>query len=290
MQNSIQSLIAFVAVGKTGAFIRAAEQLGVSPSVISHHIARLEEQLGETLVHRTTRKLTLSENGKRLFESAEAGLAQVELALEQARSGADEVAGALRIALPAFIPDPAIEARIMEFATHHENVALTLDYSDKVVDLVDGGYDVAIRLGNLPSSSLVRRQIGTVTHLLVATPEYLLQHGVPSDPTDLGTIPTITMRGSSDRLSLSNGHRSKVVSLETSRIKVQNIHGALSATRAGLGFGNLPNALVQEDLSSGRLIQVLPDWALPPLIIQAVWSGTSHRRDLTRRFVDWLTE
>lgn len=290
MQNSIQSLIAFVAVGKTGAFVRAAEQLGVSPSVISHHIARLEDQLGEVLVHRTTRKLTLSENGKRLFEAAGAGLSQVELALDQARSRVDDVAGALRIALPAFVPDPALEARIMRFATHFQDVALTLDYSDEVVDLVDGGYDLSIRLGNLPTSSLVRRQIGTVTHLLVATPEFLLQHRMPNHPADLRTIPTITMLGTSDPLTLSNGKRAESVSLETSRIKVQNIHGALSATLAGLGFGNLPHSIVQNDLLSGRLIQILPDWTLPPLVVQAVWSGTSHRRNLARRFVDWLAD
>ena len=290
MQNSIQSLIAFVAVGRTGAFIRAAEQLGVSPSVISHHVARLEDQLGETLVHRTTRKLTLSENGKRLFEAAGAGLAQVEFALEQARSGVDDVAGALRIALPAFVPDPAIESRIMEFAAYYQNVALTLDYSDEVVDLVDGGYDLSIRLGNLPSSSLVRRQIGTVTHVLVAAPDFLMQNNTLKAPADLCQIPTITMKGASEQLCLSRGSKSATVALETSRIKVQNIHGAFSAARAGLGFASLPQALVKDDLSSGRLIQVLPEWHLPPLVVQAVWSGTSHRRDLARRFVDWLIQ
>lgn len=288
MQHSIQSLIAFVAVGKTGAFVRAAEQLGVSPSVISHHVARLEDQLGEALVHRTTRKLTLSENGKRLFEAAQVGLAQIDFALEQARSDTDEVAGALRIALPAFVPDPAIETRIMEFAKRYQNVALALDYSDEVVDLVGGGYDLSIRLGNLPSSNLIRRQIGTVTHQLVAAPEFLLQYSPPNCPADLALLPTVAMGQAVFKITLMKGSKTETVSLDTSRIKVQNILGALTATRAGLGFGNLPEALVRDDLAQGRLVLLLPDWSLPKLTVQAVWSGTSHRRELARRFVDWV--
>jgi DNA-binding transcriptional LysR family regulator len=288
MQHSVQSLIAFVAVGQTGAFVRAAKQLGVSPSVISHHIAKLEDQLGETLVHRTTRKLTLSENGKRLFEAAQAGLTQIDLALEQARSDSDEVAGALRIALPAFVPDPVIETRIMEFATRYQNVALTLDYSDDVVDLVAGGYDLSIRLGNIPTSSLIRRRIGSVTHLLVATPEILLEHGTPINPSDLTRMPTVAMSQSGDRVTLMKGDSSETVSLETSRIKIQNILGVRTATRSGLGFGNLPEALVREDVSQGRLESLLPDWHQPQLTLQAVWSGTSHRRELAHRFVEWI--
>lgn len=280
--------MAFVAVGKTGAFVRAAEQLGVSPSVISHHVARLEEQLGETLVHRTTRKLTLSENGKRLFDAAQAGLSQIEIALEEARSDTEELAGALRIALPAFVPDPSIETRIMEFAKRYQNVALTLDYSDEVVDLVGGGYDLSIRLGNLASSSLIRRRIGDVVHRLVATPEFLLKHGAPARPEELSKLPAVAMGPANDYLELTNGTQTELVNLETSRIKVQNILGALTATQAGLGFGNLPESLVLEGLAEGRLVQLLPDWSLPRLTVQAVWSGTSHRRDLAHHFVEWV--
>ncbi|MBO9477936.1 LysR family transcriptional regulator [Shimia sp. R11_0] len=288
MQRYVQSLMAFVAVGKTGAFVRAAEELGVSPSVISHHVARLEDHLGETLIHRTTRKLTLSENGKRLFESAQAGLLQVERALDQAQSEAEDVAGALRIALPAFVPDPQLETRIMAFATRYEHVALTLDYSDEIVDLVSHGYDLAIRLGDLPSSSLVRQQIGSVTHMLVATPDFLIRHQAATQPQDLAHLPIVAMGSAYDRITLHKAHHSETVQLESSRIKVQSIHGALTATCAGLGFGNLPHALVQEHLTAGRLVPILPEWSLPPLVMQAVWSGTSHRRDLSRRFVDWL--
>jgi len=289
MQNSIQSLIAFVAVGKTGAFVRAAEQLGVSPSVVSHHIAKLEDLLGETLVHRTTRKLTLSENGKRLFDAAQSGLQQIELALEEVQSDDNEVVGALRIALPAFVPDPRLEARIMEFATYHQNVALTLDYSDQIVDLVGGAFDLAIRLGELPSSSLVQRRVGTVDHVLVSTPDYLLQYGTPGKPEDLSALPVISMSRAFDQVTLSKGKVSQTITLASSRMKVTNIHGALTAARAGLGFAELPRALAKEDLVSGRLVQLLPDWRLPPVAVQAVWSGTSHRRALARRFVDWLT-
>ncbi len=289
MYRYAQSLIAFVAVGETGAFVKAAKRLGVAPSVISHHIARLEDELGEVLVHRTTRKLTLSENGRNLFEAAKQGLDGIELALEQIETGSDHVAGALRIALPAFVPDPALESKVMEFVARHPNVALTLDYSDQIKDLVEERYDLAIRIGDLPDSSMTRKKIGSVQHMLVATPEFLLRHGPVSVPKDLEPLPFVSMGPVGDVFSLTRKQDVQEITLNVSQLSVQSILAAKAGTLAGVGFGNLPVSLISEELSIGRLQRILPEWSLPKLTIQAVWTGTSRRQSLARRFVEFLS-
>lgn len=288
MHRNLQSVITFVAVGETGAFVRAAERLGVQPSVISHHIAKLEDELGETLVHRTTRKLTLSDNGRRLFETAQGGLRAIQQAMEDIRSDREDAVGALRVALPAFVPDPVLEARLMTFARRHPHVALTLDYDDQVRDVVEGGYDLSIRLGDLPSSSLMRQKLSEVQHMLVATPEFLLRYGPVRTPEQLADIPHITMSESLDEVYLTRGRDQRHVPLHVSQMKVRNIFGARQATLAGVGFGNLPMALAEPDLATGALVELLPDWRQRALTVQAVWSGTSRRRGLAKRLVDFL--
>lgn len=288
MYHYSQSLVAFVAVGETGAFVKAAKLLGVSPSVISHHIARLENEIGQTLIHRTTRKLTLSENGRQLFETAKKGFGAVETVLSQIQADADEVAGALRVALPAFVPDPSLEARVMEFVVRHPNVALTLDYTDQSVDLVEAGYDLAIRIGELPSSSLIRRKIGEVTHIFAATPDFLLEHKPVQTPSDLEPLPFISMLKIPDRFTLTRGAKRHVVTLDICRLRVQSILAARSATLAGVGVGNLPITLIKDDLANGRLQHILPGWAVPKLTIQALWAGNTRRGSLINRFVEFL--
>lgn len=290
MYKYIQSIVAFVAVGESGAFVKAAKKLGVTPSVISHHIARLEDELGETLVHRTTRKLTLSDNGRRLFESAQSGLKGIELSLAQIDAGANKVSGTLRIALPAFIPDPALEAKIMAFILLHPNISLTLDHSDNVKDLIEEGYDLAIRLGGLPSSSLICRKIGSISHMLVATPTLLKQYNPLNSPNDLAGLPYISMGAPFNVLTLTCGEETLSVSLEVSQLKVQSILAMKSAALAGIGFGNLPKTLVDEEIASGQLLHILPEWELPQLSIQAVWSASSRRSSLVKRLVDHLVD
>lgn len=290
MYRYAQSLVAFVAVGETGAFVKAAARLGVSPSVVSHHIARLEEEIGQTLVHRTTRKQTLSENGRKLFETAQKGFRAVETVLNQMEADAEEVAGALKIAMPAFMPDPALESKVMEFALRYPNVAMTLDYTDQSMDLVAEGYDLAVRIGDMPSSSLIRRKITEVAHLLVATPEFLIKHGAVNAPSDLETLPFISMGGGADKFALTQGKKRETIQLEICQIHVQSIFAARSATLAGVGFGNLPGTLVENEVASGQLVPLLPDWDLPKLDVQAVWSESARRGNLIKRLVAFLCE
>lgn len=289
MYRYAQSLVAFVAVGETGAFVKAAARLGVSPSVISHHIARLEEQVGQVLVHRSTRKLTLSENGRQLFAVAQKGFGAVETALNQIEADAEEVSGALKLAMPAFVPEPRLEARVMEFALRYPNVAMTLDYTDHRKDLIAEGYDLAIRVGKMPSSSLIQYEICEITQLLVATPGFLIKHGATQTPTSLKNLPFVSMRDGTDCVVLTNGKRQEEIQLDLCQLRVKSILAARSATLAGVGFGNLPLSLIKDDLASGQLVALLPDWTLPKVHVHAVWNNSSRRGSLINRFVAFLS-
>jgi DNA-binding transcriptional LysR family regulator len=288
MYRYAQSLVAFVAVGETGAFVKAAKRLGVTPSVVSHHVTRLEEEIGQPLVFRTTRKLTLSENGRRLFDVAQKGFGSVEAVLDQIEADADELAGALRVALPAVVPDPQIEARMMEFALRYPNVALTLDYTDQRMDLVEQGYDLAVRIGSRELPNLSHRKISEVRHVLVASPDFLLQHGAVQVPSDLEPLSFISMGSGGEVFSLTKGKTQQDIRLEVCQLKVQSILAARSAALAGVGFGNVPHSLVRDDLAKGDLVQLVPDWQLPLLAVHALWPGNSRRGSLITRLVDFL--
>ncbi len=288
MYRDLQSIAAFVAVAETGAFTKAAKRLGVSPSVISHHIAKLESSLDETLIYRTTRKMTLSEKGRKLFDAALTGLNGIQDVLDSIQDQHDAVVGALRITLPAFVPDPVIEERIMAFASRYPDVALDLDYTDQLRDLVEDGYDLSIRLGDLPNSTFMRRKLSEIHHVLVASPDFIARNELILSPSDLAQVPYVAMGDESCDLCLYRKSEENHVSLQYCQIQVKNIYAAKAATVAGLGIGNLPMPLLSHEIASGKLVQVLPGWELPKLMMQAIWPETTKRTNLTKRIVDFL--
>jgi DNA-binding transcriptional LysR family regulator len=289
MYRHLQSIAALVAVVETGGFGKAAKRLGLTPSVISHHIAKLEDHLGETLIYRTTRKLSLSPSGRQLFEAANSGLASIQEAVDAIQDHREQAVGSLRIALPAFVSDPAIEARIMAFAANHPNVALSLNYSDNIVDMVAEEYDLSIRIGRLHETSFMQKKLSDIQHILVATPDFLKHHDDISHPQALSNLPYVAMQTAPAEITLIQEDEQCLVPLNVSQIQMQSILAARTATLAGLGIGNLPEPLVREDLASGQLVHVLPNWALPPLAMHALWPQSTKRMNLTNRLVDFLT-
>lgn len=289
MYRHLQSIAALVAVVETGGFSKAAQRLGLTPSVISHHIAKLEDHLGETLIYRTTRKLSLSPSGRQLFEAASSGLASIQQAVDDIQDHREQAVGSLRLALPAFVSDPAIEARIMAFAAKHPNVSLSLNYSDNIVDMVAEEYDLSIRIGRLRETSFMQKKLSDIQHILVATPDFLKHHDDISHPQALSNLPYVAMQTAPAEITLIQEEEQCQVPLNVSQIQMQSILAARTATLAGLGIGNLPDPLVREDLASGQLVHVLPNWALPPLAMHALWPQSTKRMNLTNRLVDFLT-
>ncbi|MEW8623670.1 MAG: LysR family transcriptional regulator [Candidatus Thiodiazotropha endolucinida] len=289
MYKHLQSIAAFVAVAETSAFNRAAQKLGVKPSVVSHHVSRLEEHLGTTLVYRTTRKVTLTEHGRVLFEAAYKSMDATSRALDQIMDAQEEAIGALNVTLPVFVPEPEVEKAILNFMQRHPYVSISLNYSDAVADILDNQYDMSIRIGDPPDSSFIARKLSTVTHILVASPDFILRYGTPQKPDQLSELPYIAMEGLGDTLQLIHGDQRVEVHLSTCQLATNNIYGAHVAAVSGLGMVSLPLALCESSLAQGKLIRILPKWKQPSWPLIAIWPDNSRRKTLTKRLVDHIS-
>lgn len=290
MIDDLRALAIFARVAEAGSFSAAGRALRLSTSVVSHHVKALETRHGVTLLHRSTRALSLTGEGHRLLEAARR---MVEAAAEGLDAIADisaGPAGALRLTMPAFLTNSPQENAIWRFARRYPNVAITLHGSDEQINLIAEGYDLAIRLGAMPESTLMSRKIGTFERLLVAAPTYLETIEKPAVPQDLTRCDFVLLDMLPDKFVLRRGKAEVTVLPEQSRVVVNSISGARSAVLAGLGLQKLPLSEISEDLATGRLVRVLPDWSMPTLNIHAVWPGSSRRSSLVRLLLEYLLE
>ncbi|MBW8185497.1 LysR family transcriptional regulator [Shewanella nanhaiensis] len=288
MYKHLQSIATFIAVAEAGAFNKAADALGVQASVVSHHVSKLEEHLGTTLIYRTTRKVSLSEHGRILFDASKKWLDGTAQAVDQIMDAQDEAIGALNVSLPAFVPEPEVENAILNFIELHPHVSITLNYSDTLVDLVEDNFDLCIRLGNPPDSSFIARKLAQTQHILVASPNFISRHGMPQEPVQLAKLPYVSMDGLGDTLTLTRGKQKVEVHNTICQINTNNIYGAKAAAENGLGIGNLPIALCEQSVTEGKLVHILPNWKLSSFPLIAIWPDASRRHTLTKRLVNHI--
>ena len=183
--TDIVDVLSFVRVVETGSFARAAERMGLSKPVLSRRVARLEDQLGARLLTRTARGAHPTDIGHNYYARASGILADLEAAQEVVADAVTQVAGPIRLSAPLSFGIEHLAPALADFAALHPRVELDIELEDKVVDLAGGGYDLAVRIGNLPDSALVARRIAPVRKLLVGSPAYLEAHGRPAKPSDL---------------------------------------------------------------------------------------------------------
>ncbi len=290
MIDDLRAIAIFAKVAEAGSFSAAGRALKLSTSVVSHHVKALETRLGVSLLHRSTRALSLTDDGQRLLESAQRMVAAAEEGLDAIADISGDPSGTLRITTPAFLTNSPQEGAIWQFASNYPNVKVTLDSSDARVNLVAEGFDMAIRLGQLPDSGLRSRKIGTFERRLVATPAFLKTIDAPTDPQSLAGCNFVLLGMLSDKFALQRGGEEVTVQLEKSRVSVNLVAAARSAVLAGLGMQRLPLSVVAADLETGRLVEVLPEWSLPPVNIYAVWPASSHRNSLVRLLLDYLAK
>jgi DNA-binding transcriptional LysR family regulator len=183
--DKTQEMTSFVAVVEAGSFVAAAGVLGLSKAAVSRQVAELEHRLGARLLHRTTRRLSLTDDGQLFYGRAKELLAAIDEAESEIASRSGEPSGLLRINAPLTFGVLHLAPLWGRFADAHPKVALEIDLSDRIVDLVEEGYDLAVRITNLPSSQLVSRQLASSRMVLCASPEYIARHGAPAHPDDL---------------------------------------------------------------------------------------------------------
>ncbi|MEN7341459.1 MAG: LysR family transcriptional regulator [Pseudomonadota bacterium] len=289
MINDLRPLAIFATVADKGSFRGAAKHLGLSPSVVSHHIGALEHRLGVALLYRSTRKLALTEDGERLLASARQMTAAAQQGLSSFAKIAESPVGTLKLSLPVALSAHPIVSLLADFSTRFSGVALNLEFSDVRRDLVASGLDLVLRMGEAERTAHSERPLCIEPKYLVAASGYVAERMHPTEPTDLDGWDLI---GFSPRLSpvvLTKGHTDHPLT-QTSRITVDNSLAILQLTLAGAGVSVLPASMVQADLDAGRLHRLLEDWSLPSLPIKAVWPKNSPRHGLTNRLVHFLVQ
>ncbi len=253
----------FASVVEHRSFSGAAEALTVSKATVSKAITRLEARLGTSLFHRTSRRLTLTDSGRALADHAQRILSEGITAEEAAFESASAPVGVVRVAAPLTFGIQAVAPALADFMALHPGIKVDLRLSDAFVDIVGEGIDIALRIAELPDSSLRARRLGPVTGHIVAAPAYFERMGRPRHPADLAThacfVYTNTATPDIWRFRRAGGEEAAV--RVEGPIRTDNGDAMLPALRAGLGIARLPDFLVAQDLAAGRLEAVLQDWA-----------------------------
>lgn len=280
----------FVAVVEAGSFSAAAERLGLTKSAVSKRIQLLEAGLNVRLLQRTTRSLSLTEAGERYYDRARGALALANEAEEVAAGLQGRPQGLLRVAAPMVFGRLHLSPLVAEFLRRYPDIQLDMAMDDRMVDLVEGGYDLAVRIGNLPDNRMVARRLAPCRVVVCASPDYLAAHGTPQHPSELAGLNCI-------HYSYYRGGASWVFSGPDGEIRVQprgnyqvnNSEARRDALLAGLGICEMPTFIVGPDLAAGRLAAVLSDYPLPAHAIHAVYP---QRRlpAKARAFIDFLDE
>jgi DNA-binding transcriptional LysR family regulator len=286
--ESLTGIVAFVRAAETLSFVAAGAQLGISASAVGKSIARLEESLGVRLFHRTTRRVSLTEEGTLFLDRCRRILDDLRDAEAMLSHAARAPRGRLRVSLPT-IGYRFLLPVLPEFRRLNPDVELDLDFNDRLVDIVEEGFDAVIRSGTLTDSSLMVRRLGPFRFVLCASPAYLAGRGVPSVPKDLATHDGVHFRfPATGKLQewLIAGDAVHVPSALT----CNNMEAVRAAAIGGLGIAYMPDFLAQEAIKVGTLRAVLGGYLVDPGQFSIVWPSSRHLSTRLRAFTDFLCE
>ncbi|MCA3234829.1 MAG: LysR family transcriptional regulator [Cupriavidus sp.] len=281
-------LNAFVKVVQTGSFTKAADLLGTQKAHLSRIISQMEQRLGVRLLERTTRSLSLTEVGREMFERAIGILAAIEDAKHAAQRTLDEPRGVLKLTCGVEFGQLAVSAWINTYLQQYPEVEIEADWTNRVVDLVHEGFDLAIRLGELPDSSLAARKLGDLHYGLYASPAYLQRHGTPSHPQDLHQHDLLMFTGGNAKQGwlLRRANESIRISTQHARYRINNSYAVCNAALAGLGIAKLPRLMTQQLSTRTQLIEVMSSWASPAVVVQAVFPSARFLTPKVRAFIE----
>ncbi len=281
----------FAAVVEHRSFTDAAKALSVSKATVSKAVTRLEHHLDTSLFNRTSRRLALTESGKRLATHAARILEEGQAAEEAARQDTAELSGTIRLGAPMTFGLLRIAPLVAEFAKLHPAVDVDLHLSDARIDMVEMGLDATLRIADMPDSSLRARRLGDVKLHVIASPSYLAERGRPTHPSDLGTHDCLCYSNAPtpDVWRFAGPGQQNVVIQVRSRITVNSGDAMLPALRAGIGIARLPDFIVGDGLASGELEEVLVDWRPPPLGLHLVTPPSRLRPARVEALLDFVT-
>ena len=290
--DQVAAMRSFRKVLELGSFSAAARQLGLSKAAVSKQVSELEAYLGATLIHRTTRRLHPTDAGQAYFESAVALLDELESADAAVRHLQSEPAGTLRVSVPSAFGQICLSAMLAELGRRHPKLTVSVEATDRLVDLVEEGFDAAIRIrATLPDSTLIAKRIRQIPIHCVAAPSYLKAHGVPQKPEELTRhncfIYTLSSRPFEWSFKTSSGVRQVKVK---GTIHANHGHLLLEPLRDGEGIAMLPEFLLSQDLEKGSIVPILTKFPVDPLTLFVVYPPSRHSSPKIRALVDIVGE
>ncbi|MEO9863080.1 MAG: LysR family transcriptional regulator [Yoonia sp.] len=290
MINHLKHMAVFARVVDKGSFRAAAQDLGVAPSRVSQTITDLESYLGTTLLYRTTRKLALTGEGRTLYRRVTEMLRSAEAGFNEINANTNDPVGALRVSVPAFLAMSDLSTAMANFIKRYPNVALSLYYNDRKVEIIENGFDLAIKAGSLADSAMMSRKLGAIPRALVAGVEYAAARPVPQRPKDLENWDWIQYQQRSDTVDLlsEKGKMEKVGG--QSQIEVDSVNALYHFAQQNVGTTVLTENLAAQGVASGALVRLLPKWRPPDIDLHAVWPDSSRRENLTLLFVRFLAD
>ncbi|WHI51691.1 LysR substrate-binding domain-containing protein [Microbulbifer sp. MLAF003] len=284
---SWRAIRAFLSVAEYGSFTAAAEHSGFSKANLSQQVSELEAALGVQLLYRTTRKLRLTEIGEGYYQRCKLAMQQLDTAAEWASQSKAGIKGSIRInAVGGVIGEELIAPLVIDFQRKYPEVRVHLDFSSVRVDLVEEQYDLVIRMGTLPDSSLIVRKLHNIKTRYVASPDFLSTHGPITKPSDLSLVPLVY--GSVDQWVMTRGKAQQVVQANQG-IKLVSGRAMHLASLAGLGVTRLADVYVQADIAGNRLVEILPGWS-ESTILSMVCPPLKHQLIRVRSLMEWLKE
>ncbi|RMS13928.1 Regulatory protein, LysR substrate-binding protein [Pseudomonas coronafaciens pv. coronafaciens] len=293
-----QAMRVYVKVVEAGSLTAAAQACSISTTMVGNHLRALEQRLGVSLLQRTTRRQRLTEFGTAYYERCLEVLGLVAESEQLAEQAQGDPSGTLRITAPLTFGSEVLAPALAEFSRHFPQVRLDLVLTNQRLDMIDNGFDVAVRLGNIPKASpLIARPMQDYTLTICAAPAYLARHGAPTHPEDLrahNCLPFAYPAGDEWRTAGTQwrmtGPEGEVLVEVDGSLVANTSAGLYQAARAGMGIVMLPDALVQRDLQEGRLVALLPDYHLPRRPMNLLYVQDRYRLPKLRSFVEFALQ
>lgn len=285
--DKLEAMRSFVEVAHTQSFTQAADKLGLSRIRVTRDVQELEEWLQQRLLHRTTRRVSLTSAGEQVLHYCQRILDSTYELQNQVRADAKMLAGTIRITTPIGLGQSVMLDVIAQFQRRHPHVHFHLLMSDYHVQLVDERIDIALRFTSEPDSQLIARKLTTMRSWVCATPSYLEQHGVPQEPSDLSAHACLLHL---DSAWFFTKDAKQIRQLVQGPLQMNDIIAIKEATLKHLGIGCIPDHLAAPLIKSGQLVTVLDGYELPPLVLWALYLSRTYQQPQVRAFIDFLAE
>nr|WP_310616463.1 LysR family transcriptional regulator [Pantoea cypripedii] len=287
----LRTMRTFVAIVEMGSFVAAAKALGLTRSAAGKALARLETHLGTRLLHRSTRTLSLTTDGQFFYERCVQILADIDEAESSVRQDNPEPKGTLRITVTSAFGRIVILPLLHEFLKKWPELEIEISFTDRIIDLVEEGFDLGIRMGELPVDSLmIARRITHCQHFIYASPAYLQQQGTPEDIHEIGSHQRLIygLQPDSGVWQLAEKAGAEVAIAGNRRLRFDSGEAIKDAAVAGMGIALMPSFLAADDVHHQRLVRLFPAWAGRDIAINAVYPHRKHLAAKVRQFIDML--